>query len=118
MRALCLVVCLTLSAAPALADPPIEQVIDSHIDAKLKADAVAPAGQADDFTLVRRVTLDLVGRIPTPQEADAFVESKDSDKRAKLVDRLMASPGYARYQAYLFDVMLNDRPGSGGLRDY
>lgn len=122
MRALCLAVIVTLGCGPAFAGQPVEQLIDSHIDAKLKADAVTPARQADDHTLVRRLTLDLVGRIPTPQEVDAFVQSKDADKRAKLVDRLMASPGYARYQAIQFDVMLSDRPGGGGkngsLRDY
>jgi hypothetical protein len=122
MRALCLAVIATLGCGAAFAGPPVEQVIDTHIDAKLKADAVTPAPQADDYTLVRRLTLDLVGRIPTPQETDSYVTSKDADKRAKLVDRLMASPGYARYQAIQFDVMLSDRPGGGGkngsIRDY
>lgn len=116
MRFLCLAVALTV-AAPAFAADPLEAVIDRHIDTKLKADAVTPAGQADDYTLVRRLTLDLVGRIPTSQETDAFVQSKDADKRAKLVDRLMASPAFARYQANLFEVMLTDKP-SGGLREY
>ncbi len=122
MKALGLTLWIVTVPALGFAGPPVEQVIDSHIDAKLKADAVSPAPQADDYTLVRRLTLDLVGRIPTPQETDAYVTSKDADKRAKLVDRLMASPGYARYQAVQFDVMLSDRPGGGGkngsLRDY
>ena len=117
MRSLCLAFALALSTVAAAADP-IERVIDRHVDAKLKADAITPAPQADDSTLVRRLTLDLVGRIPTVQESDAFVQSKESDKRAKLVDRLMASPGFARYQASLFEVMLNDGKSAGGLRDY
>lgn len=117
MRLSCLALVLAV-ASPASAADPVEQVIDRHVDAKLKADGVAPAGQADDYTLVRRLTLDLVGRIPTTQETDAFVRSTDAHKRAKLVDRLMASPGYARYQAYLFEVMLNDGRPSNGLREY
>lgn len=117
MRSLCLAVVLALPALAVAADP-IETVIDRHVDARLKTEQVAPAPQTDDFTLVRRLTLDLVGRIPTTQESDAFVQSKETDKRAKLVDRLMASPGYARYQGYLFEVMLNDGRASGGLRDY
>lgn len=119
MRSLGFVVALVavVAASASAADSRLEQRIDSHIDAKLKADDVTPATQADDFTLVRRLTLDLVGRIPTPPEIDAYVSSKDVDKRAKLVERLMASPGYARHQAVQFDVMLNDRPGSA-LREY
>lgn len=117
MRFLCLAIALALSAC-AVAAEPIEAAIDRHVDAKLKADAVVPAPQADDYTLVRRLTLDLVGRIPTTQEADAYVQSKEADKRAKLVDRLMASPAFARYQASLFEVMLNDGKSAGGLREY
>ncbi len=117
MRSLCLAVALLLPAVVVAADP-IEAVIDRHVDAKLKAESVTPAPQADDHTLVRRLTLDLVGRIPTTQEADAFVTSKDADKRAKLVDRLMNSGGYSRYQAYLFEMMLNEGKSAGGLREY
>src|SRR5205814_3882764 len=82
---------------------------------------VAPAPQADDATLVRCLTLDLVGRIPTTAEADAYVNSADPDKRAKLVDRLIASPGFARHQAALFEVMFfpegNNR-GGAAFREY
>lgn len=117
MRFFCLAIALALPALAVAADP-LEAVIDRHIDAKLKADGIPPAPQADDYTLVRRLTLDLVGRIPTTQESEAFVASKESDKRAKLVDRLIASPGFARYQAYLFELMLNDGKPAGGLREY
>lgn len=117
MRFLCLAALLAI-ATPAFAAEPIEKRIDRHIDARLTAEGITPAEQADDYTLIRRLTLDLVGRIPTVQESEAYVQSADTDKRAKLVDRLMASPGYARYQAGLFEVMLNDGRSSNGLRDY
>src|SRR5688572_10968846 len=87
-------------------DRPIPAVIDHYVDALLKADGIAPAPPADDATLVRRLTLDLVGRIPTAAEADAFVGSSEPDKRAKLVERLMASPAFVRFQAVQFDAML------------
>ncbi|HEX4607577.1 MAG TPA: DUF1549 domain-containing protein, partial [Urbifossiella sp.] len=90
-------------------------------DAAIKSAGVAPAPQADDAILVRRLTLDLVGRIPTPAEAEGYVKSADPDKRAKLVDRLIASPGFARHQAAQFEVMLNPDGGgrrSGALADY
>jgi len=105
--------------APAASEP-IEKVIDQFVDAAIADAGVTPAGQADDATIIRRLTLDLVGRIPTTGEVDAYIKSTDADKRAKLVDRLIASPGFARHQAALFEVMLNpDGNGRGGaLREY
>src|ERR687898_34855 len=104
MRALRLVppaLLLAACAAPAAdilpPDRPTPEVIDHYVDARLKAAGIAPATQADDYTLVRRLTLDLNGRIPTPAETRAYVESTDSRKREKLVDRLMASPAYVRH---------------------
>ena len=108
-------------ALVAPASAPIEQVIDQFVDAAIVEANVIPAGQADDATVIRRLTLDLVGRIPTAGEVDAYVKSKGADKRAKLVDRLIASPGFVRHQAALFDIMLNpegDRRGSGEFRTY
>src|SRR5262249_16006469 len=96
-------------------------VIDRYIDAAIAEAGVTPAVQADDATLVRRLTLDLIGRIPTAAEVDAYVKSADPDKRAKLVDRLITSPGFARHQGALFEVMFNPDGNSrnnGALRDY
>jgi hypothetical protein len=106
---------------PPPADQPVEQVIDRFIDAGIAAAGVQPAPQADDATLVRRLTLDLVGRVPTAGETDAYVTSAEPDKRAKLTDRLIASPGFARHQAAMFEAMLNpegDRRGGTALREY
>jgi hypothetical protein len=103
------------------ANTPIPQVIDKYIDAAIAEAGITPAGQADDATLIRRLTLDLVGRIPTTAEVDAYVKSTESDKRAKLVDRLIASPGFVRHQAALFEAMFNpdgNNRGSGAFRDY
>lgn len=101
------------------ANKPIPEVIDHYIDAKLKEEGIKPAPQADDATFIRRVTLDLVGRIPTPEEVRAYTTSTDPDKRQKLVDRLLASPGFVRHQANEFDTMLT--AGSSNrvsMRDY
>ncbi len=109
------------SAAPAaeLLPPgqPIETVVDHYLDLKLKEAGATPAPQADDANLVRRLTLDLVGRIPTAAEARAYVESTDPGKRVKLVERLLASPAFVRYQATELDVMLMEGT-RGSLRDY
>src|SRR4051812_41560234 len=92
LPALLLTACAAWPADLLPTDRPIPEVIDHYVDAKLKAAGVAQAPQADDYTLVRRLTLDLVGRIPTATESKAYVESADPQKREKLVERLMASP--------------------------
>jgi hypothetical protein len=74
---------------------PIEQVIDHYVQQQLGIRGIQSAPQCDESTLVRRTTLDLAGRIPTQVEAQAFAASPESDKRVKLVDRLMASPDFA-----------------------
>jgi hypothetical protein len=89
------------------AEAKIDAVIDQLVDAKLRDENVKPATQADDYTLIRRLTLDLVGRIPTVSETDEYVKSNDSEKRAKLIERLLNSPAFDRYQAVQFDAMLN-----------
>ena len=60
---------------------------------------VHPVALADDATFLRRVRLDLTGTIPAATEVRAFLEDKDANKREKLIDRLLASPGYIRHSA-------------------
>ncbi len=98
-------------------DQEVSAVVDHYIDARLTEAGVTSAAQADDSNLIRRITLDLVGRIPTVAETKAFVESSDTDKRAKLVDRLIASPAFVRHQADEFDTLLM-YTASGSVRDY
>lgn len=61
-----------------------------------------PDGTASDSVMVRRLYLDLAGRIPTKQEAQEYVKSKSPDKRAALVDRLLSSDAFADYWAMRF----------------
>jgi Protein of unknown function (DUF1549)/Protein of unknown function (DUF1553) len=99
------------------ADRPIEDVIDHYVEAKITNAGLHPAPSADDATFLRRITLDLLGRIPTAAELRAFVETSDPAKRAKLVDRLMASPGFVRHQTDSFEAML--MAGTRGeIREY
>lgn len=105
------------AAEPFPADKPVEEAIDHYIEAKLAAVGVSAAPQAPDTTLIRRTTLDLVGRIPTLAEAQAYAAAAEPDKRVALVDRLLSSPAFVRHQAGRFDAIL--MAGSGGnLRDY
>jgi len=105
-----LAVLLTIHSLPAQellpADRPIESVIDHYIDAKLKKNNIKPAAPASEPTLVRRLTLDLAGRIPTPTESQEYLSSKDTARKTKLIDRLMTSPEYVHHAATEFDAML------------
>jgi hypothetical protein len=106
------------------ADRPIEQAVDHYIDLQLKENRVEPAPHADDAEFLRRITLDLVGRIPTLAELDSYLADADPNKKANLVDRLMASPAYARHQAQELYTLLrlsdNSRkaPKGGALHEY
>src|SRR6188508_3801955 len=68
--------------------------IDPFILAKLEANRLSPSPEADRRTLLRRVTLDLTGLPPGPEETDAFVKSPDPLAYEKAVDRLLTSPQY------------------------
>jgi hypothetical protein len=98
-------------------DKPLPEVIDHYVATKLQKASVKPAAQADDANLIRRLTLDLNGRIPTPAEVSAFVSSTDPGKRGKLVDRLIAAPAFARHLATELDAVMMDGTG-GSIRDY
>ena len=63
------------------ADRPIHEVIDHFVDARIERQNVESAKQADDLTFVRRVTLDLAGRIPTTAEVRGYVDSSDGEKK-------------------------------------
>lgn len=69
--------------------------VDELILAKLRKLGVLPSGQADDATFLRRVSLDIAGTLPAPQEVQAFLKDQSPDKRAKKIDELLASPAYA-----------------------
>lgn len=104
------------------ADRALPDVVDHYIESAWKDQDIKPAPLADDITLIRRLTLDLNGRIPTAAEVSAYVASADADKKTKLVDRLMASPAFLRHQVNEFDTLLASEPSrrgqSGNLREY
>ncbi len=72
----------------------VRNPVDRFILARLEKEGLAPSPEADKITLLRRVTLDLTGLPPTPEEVAAFVADKSPDAYEKTVDRLLASPHY------------------------
>lgn len=86
--------------------------LHARIDQLSDQAAVGPRGvTVDDLTFLRRVSLDLTGRIPSVVEAREFLADAASDKRARAIDRLMSSPDFYRHLAVVFDVMLMERRG-------
>ena len=82
--------------------------IDELAAAKWKKLGVLPSATCDDATYLRRVTVDLVGRLPTVEEAKAFLADSAADKRVKLVDRLLQSPEYASFFAMRWGTILRN----------
>ncbi|MBI1375697.1 MAG: DUF1549 domain-containing protein [Phycisphaera sp.] len=77
----------------------VRNPIDAFVLARLEAAGLTPSPEADRHTLIRRLSLDLIGLPPTPEEADAFAADKSPDAYANLVDRLLASPRYGEQWA-------------------
>ncbi|MCX7665845.1 MAG: DUF1549 domain-containing protein, partial [Gemmataceae bacterium] len=95
----------TLPEVPTLKDQKKVQPIDAFIRAKLETAGIEPSPRADKSTLIRRVTLDLTGLLPTPQEVEDFLKDNAPDAYEKVVDRLLASPHYGERQArYWLDL--------------
>jgi hypothetical protein len=80
--------------------------IDRFILARLEAEQLSPSPPADKRTLLRRVTFDLTGLPPTPEEIDAFLADDSPDAFARVVDQLLASPRYGeRWGRHWLDVV-------------
>ena len=85
---------------------PKHQSIDTYIESRLRAEGLTLNPKADRRTLIRRVSLDLTGLPPTPEEVEAFVTNPDPLAYEKLVDRLLASPRYGeRWAQHWLDVI-------------
>lgn len=94
-------------------DRPLRDTIDAEVRAAWVREKATPAKQSSDSEFLRRIALDLVGMVPTYEETVAFLDSKDSDKRAKLIDRLLADPRFAQHQADVWDMVLFGRNPPG-----
>jgi len=103
--------------------------IDRFILAAQERAGIAPAAEAEKAVLARRVSFDLTGLPPTPEELAAFLQDGSADAYEKLVDRLLASPGYGeRWARHWLDTVRfaesggyefdGDRPGAHHYRDW
>ena len=95
--------------APVDRVPEAKNFLDEHVFANLKQIGIPPSGLADDATFLRRVTLDITGRLPTLKEATDFAASTESDKRELAIERLLKTPQYADYFAAKWTPLLKNR---------
>lgn len=95
--------------APVDSVPPPKNFVDEHVFANLKRIGIPPSPLCDDSTFLRRVTLDLGGRLPTLEETQAFLASAAPDKRDQVVEALLASPDYADYFANKWTALLKNK---------
>jgi hypothetical protein len=100
-----LIIVLPLADGASAAEP-LHVRIDHMVESKLDAVGTTPATDAE---FLRRLSLDLSGMIPSSAEARAFLDDPSAYKRSRLIERLLASPGYARRMQDFFDVMLMER---------
>jgi hypothetical protein len=83
--------------------------IDQAIDARLGAEKVAPSPRCDDAEFIRRVYLDITGHIPPADKAAAFLDSREPNKRAQLIEELLAGSDYGKHQADIWQTLLLPR---------
>jgi hypothetical protein len=87
----------------------VRTFIDTHVLDGLAALRLPPSSVCDDATFIRRVTLDIAGRLPTLEEAQAFLADPDAAKRDRLIDQLLASPDYAEHFAMKWSAILRNK---------
>ena len=89
--------------------PKPRNLVDEAVFAKLKTLGIPPSPVCDDATFIRRVSVDIAGRLPTIEETQQFLADKDAAKRDNLIDRLLASGDYADYFANKWSAVLRNR---------
>jgi hypothetical protein len=94
--------------APSIEWPASDNPIDAAVFAKLKTLGIPPSPVCDDATFLRRVTLDIAGRLPTPDEIQQSLQSS----REEIVNRLLASDSYAHFFASKWSAVLRNRHAS------
>ena len=115
---------VNVPAGPPVAVPPARTVVDAHVFANLARLGIPPSPVCDDATFLRRVTLDITGALPTVNAVQAFLADTArvgpsggdpsgadavADRRQRVVDDLLASPGYADHFANKWTTLLKNR---------
>tara|TARA_Y100001934_G_C12382689_1_gene793443 strand:+ start:5266 stop:7767 length:2502 start_codon:yes stop_codon:yes gene_type:complete len=89
--------------------PKVNNFVDELVFEKLVQLGLPASQVSDDATFIRRVTVDVIGRLPTSVEAEAFLTDQDPEKRSKYIDYLLASTDYADYFANKWSAILRNK---------
>lgn len=95
--------------APVDSLPSPRNFVDEYVFSNLRELGIPTSAVCDDATFLRRVTLDIAGRLPTAEEAAAFLADSGADKRDRLIDSLLSSPEYADFFAGKWAALLKNR---------
>jgi len=109
------------STTEPLNDPPVYNFIDSELNAKLRSLRITPSLQSADGEFIRRLSLDLTGRLPSVSRVRSFLESTKPDKRERIIESLLDSSEFNIFWAYNFSELLRIRPqklGAEGANTY
>ncbi len=104
-----LAVFLLVSVHSTLADETLSRRIDGIVQKGLEKAKLSASPRSDDVDFLRRVYLDITGRIPTMAQAVAFLDDSNPGKRAKLIDELLSRPEYGFYFALRWNELIVDR---------
>ena len=99
---------------------PIEEptkLINKRLHEKWEENKIKPADRCDDYTFIRRATLDIIGRIPKVSEIEQYLKDPQSVRRGMLVDKLLKSPEYQQNWATIWTWWLMTRTGDRLYRD-
>jgi hypothetical protein len=112
-------------AIPSAASARRNNAIDDRVFEKLAELNLPPSELCDDATFLRRVTLDLIGTLPTPSEVREFLADARSDKRARRIDELLARPEFVDYWTLVWSDQFQNRKerdhdvrGTKGVRSF
>jgi hypothetical protein len=105
-------------AGPPKDPTPLAKLIDRQIGQKLATANLTPSPVCTDEEFLRRACLDLTGVVPTADRAKAFLDSTDPQKRAKLIDELLADPNFGKRQADVWYSLLIQRTSDNRRIDF
>lgn len=106
---------MPIASRPAFpTDNPVDRLALKHWESL----GIVPSQPATDAEFIRRVSVDLLGTLPTPDEARAYVADRDPKKREKLVDRLLERPEYASWFALKWADILRNKRGNDPYMSY
>jgi hypothetical protein len=95
---------------------PRKNLIDGHVWTKLQRLRITPSAETPDHKFLRRAFVDVIGRVPTPDEARNFLADKSANKREKLIDDLLEQPEYADYWANKWADLLRPNAYRVGIK--